>query len=114
MTIMPSVFLQCMSIFSTAASKFPDAWRLLIYGGEICEALKKYEEAFQYWDKAGEIGTYFYDELYCKASCYNHMGEYEKACAMYYEIAEKLRANHYDVEAEIAENEANRIKLILK
>lgn len=102
---------EAYNYFQKAIKKFPNSWVLYIFGGDICAALKKYEEAFQYWDKADEIGTAFYDELYCKAICYNNMGEYEKAISLYLEIAQKLRSDHYDEEAEMAEKEAHDIRL---
>lgn len=82
--------------------------------GDICQALKKYDEAFQYWDKAGELGTDFYDEYYCKASGYAELGDYEKAYHIYMELADKLRRDNYDVEAEMAEDEAKEIMLKMK
>ena len=63
-----------------------------------------------HWNKAGEIGTDFYDECYCKASCYDGMGEYEKAYSSYRELAKKLRQDYYDIEAEMAEEEAEKIR----
>ena len=101
-------------IFLKTIERFPENWLLYILGGDICEKLKKYDEAFRYWDKAGELGTYFYDEYYCKASCYHNMGEYEKAYNMYMTIAEKLRADHWDVEADMAEDTAKEIKHKMK
>ena len=50
--------------FLKAVEKFPDAWELYIHGGEVCGKLEKYDEAIQYFDRAGAIGTPFYDELY--------------------------------------------------
>ncbi|MBE6632512.1 MAG: helix-turn-helix domain-containing protein [Ruminococcaceae bacterium] len=96
--------------FCRASEKFPGSWRLYIYGGSACESLGRRDEAFELWDRAGEIGTFFYDEYYCKASCYKDMGEYEKAHELYLEIAELLRRDGYDVEAEMAELEAAKIK----
>ena len=42
------------------------------------------------------------------------MGEYEKAYNMYMTIAEKLRADHWDVEADMAEDTAKEIKHKMK
>lgn len=97
--------------FSKAIELFADNWILCIYGGDICEALKKYEEAFSWWDKAGELGTDFCEELYSKASCYDDLGEHQKAYNTYMALSEKLRTMQYDVEAEMAEKEAVRIKM---
>lgn len=102
------------SVFKEAIKRFPESWRLYFHGGEIYEHRKEYDEAFSCYDKAGEIGTDFYDEYYAKASCYDDMGEYEKASEMYLEIAEKLLADGFDEEAEMAKDESNRIKLKIR
>ncbi|MBP3294807.1 MAG: helix-turn-helix domain-containing protein [Clostridia bacterium] len=96
--------------FKKASSRFPEEWVLYIHGGEICEHLENYDEAFALWDKAGELGTYFWDELYCKAFCYEKLGNYEKALEIRREISAQLRANGYDVEAEMNENWMQRIQ----
>ncbi len=93
-----------------AIKRFPKSWRLYMSCGEIYEQMKDYDKAFACWEKAGEIGTYFYDEYYAKAACYNKMGEYQKAYDMYMEIAQKLRGNNFDIEADMAESTAKEIK----
>ena len=49
--------------FKREVARFPDDWPLLIIGGDICRNLGKYEEAIALYDKAGNIGTAFCDEL---------------------------------------------------
>ncbi len=100
--------------FKKALSRFPDDWMLYIYGGDTCEALGKDEEAFEYWDKAGELGTYFHEELYSYASYYDDKGEYEKAYDIYMELAAKLREEGYDVEADMAERDGLQVKAKIK
>lgn len=95
--------------FLNAKERFPNDWELYIHGGEICAKLKKYNEAIEYFDMAGTIGTDFYDELYCKAMLYEKIGNFENAHKLYMEIAEKLRKNGFDVEAEMAEENAKRL-----
>ena len=97
--------------FLKAIEKFPNDWELYIHGGEICGKLKKYDEAIQYFDNAGAIGTPFYDELYCKAMLYEKIGNYEDAYKLYLEIAEKLRQNGFDVEADMAEESAKKLNI---
>ncbi len=65
------------NLFTEAIKKFPDDWRMYIHGGDIAKELKKYDEALEYYDKAGEIGTYFCDEMDCKVGLYVEMCEYE-------------------------------------
>ena len=97
--------------FLKAVEKFPDAWELYIHGGEVCGKLEKYDEAIQYFDRAGAIGTPFYDELYCKAMLYEKIGKDKDAYKLYQEIAEKLRKNGFDVEADMAEESAKRLDM---
>lgn len=96
--------------FRDALKRFQDDWMLCIYGGDICEALGKDEEALANWDKAGELGTYFHDELYSKASYYADKGEYQKSYEVYTGLAEILKSEGYDVESEMAEREAAEAK----
>lgn len=105
---------EAYSVFLFAIEKFPDNWVLCIHGGDICEKLKKYDDAFHYWSKAGEIGTDFYDEFYSRAMCYANMGNYAKAWETYVALAEKLRADHFDEEAEMAERDAEKMRLKMK
>ncbi len=97
--------------FLKAVEKFPDTWELYIHGGEVCGKLEKYDEAIQYFDRAGAIGTPFYDELYCKAMLYEKIGKGRDAYRLYQEIAEKLRKNGFDVEADMAEESAKRLDM---
>ncbi len=101
---------EAYKIYQEALNRFTDNWMVYIYGGDVYEALQNYDEAFKCWDKAGELGTEFYEEYYSKASCYADLGEYKKAYQLYIELANKLRQDNYDEEAEIAENDAHIMK----
>lgn len=101
-------------IFKKAVEKFPDDWRIYINGGDFSKKLGQYDEALEYYDKAGEIGTYFCDELYCKANLYDDLGEYEKSYAEYMKIAEILRGRGFDVEADMAEKDAEEVRNKIK
>lgn len=105
---------EAYAVFKEAIKKFPNDWRMYIHGGDICNLLEKYDEALVYYDRAGEIGTYFCDELYCKASLYEKLGDYEKSHDMYMEIADILRRRGYDVEADMAEESAKEVKNKIK
>ena len=96
--------------FKKAVAKFPKEWELYIHGGDIAKKLKKYDEAMEHYNKAGEIGSYFCDELYCKASLYEDLGKYEKSVEMYMKIADTLRQRGYDVEADMAEKDAEEVR----
>ena len=102
------------SCFKEAIKKFSDDWRMFIHGGDISKKLGKYDEALEYYDRASEIGTYFCDELYCKASLFEDLGDYEKSGEMYMKIADTLRQRGYDVEADMAEASAKEVKKKIK
>lgn len=112
--ILAEDYEKAYSVFRKAVERFPDNWTLYIHGGDICKRMKKYDEAFEYWKKAGEIGTTFYDEYYCMAYCYEDMGEYEKSYQTFMKLAELLRRDNYDVEAEMAEEDGMKVKLKMK
>ncbi len=101
---------EAYALFKDAAAKFSDDWRIYIHGGDICKNLKKYDEALSYYDKAGEIGTYFCDDLDCKAGLYSEIGEYNKAYDLYMKMSEIYRNRGFDVEAEIMEKYADECK----
>ena len=103
-------FEEAYSVFKEAIEKFSDDWRMFIHGGDIAKKLEKYDEALDCYNKAGKIGTYFCDELYCKASLYEDLGDYEKAYAEYMKLSDILRNRGYDVEADAAEKDAEEVK----
>ena len=101
---------EAYAVFKEAVEKFSNDWRMYIHGGDIAKKLEKYDEALEYYNKAGEIGTYFCDELYCKAGLYEDMGDFINACEQYLKIAATLRARGYDIEADAAEKDARDLK----
>lgn len=105
---------EAYAVFKEAISNFTDDWRMYIHGGDIAKKLGKYDEAMEHYNKAGEIGSYFCDELYCKASLYEDLGDYEKSVEMYMKIADTLRQRGYDVEADVAEKDAEEVKKKIK
>ena len=100
--------------FKNAIKKFPDDWHIYIHGGDFCKNLKKYDEALECYNKAGEIGTYFCDELYSIANLHEDLEEFEKAYSVYMKISEIQRRRGYDVEAEMAEKQAKECAEKLK
>ncbi len=101
---------EAYGIFKESVRKFPDDWRIYIHGGDIAKKLKKYDEALEYYDKAGEIGTYFCDEMDCKVGLYEEIGEYEKAHNECMKMVEIYRSRGYDVEADMMLKRAEEIK----
>jgi len=62
--------------------------------------MEKNNEAIEYYEKAGKIGTHFCDEKYPIAMCYRKLEKFDEAYQTYMEIADIHRKNGYDVEVE--------------
>lgn len=97
-------------VYKDAVLRFPESWRLHLFGGEIHEHRKEYDEALCCYDKAGELGTDFHDEYYAKASCLDDMGEYKEAADIYTALCEILLSEGYDEEAEMAKSQAEKMR----
>lgn len=101
---------KALSVCKEAMQKFPDNWELYCRAGQIYEDIEKYDEAITYYEKAGDIGTYFCDEKYSIAMCYRKLDRFKEAHQIYLEIADIHRKNGYDVEAEQALGYAKEIE----
>ena len=101
---------KALTVCADALQKFPDNWELRISMGDIYYRMKKYNEAIVWLEKAGEIGTYFCDEKYVIALCYQKLEKFKEAYQIYLEIADIHRKNGYDVEAEQALGYAKEIE----
>jgi tetratricopeptide (TPR) repeat protein len=82
--------------------------------GRLCEGLQKYEEAISYYEAAGQLGTYFCDDKYAIAACYQKLEKYKESYQTYLDIAEIHRQNGYDVEAQQAIGYAREIEAKVK
>ena len=102
------------SVCTAAMKKFPAHWELYCCAGRLCEGLQKYEEAITYYEAAGELGTYFCDDKYALATCYQKLEKYKESYQTYLDIAEIHRQNGYDVEAQQAMGYAKEIEAKIK
>ena len=73
-----------------AESKFPESAILHIYAGDLLRSMKRYDEAFTHWKRALEMEPEWCDAAYSMASCYEEMGDYANAYAVYNQIADNL------------------------
>ena len=77
--------------FLQAVKKFPDQALLYVYGGDLCREMKKYKEAFEYWDHAIALDDTYCDAKCSKGFCYEEMGEYRKAYEIWTALEEEIR-----------------------
>ncbi len=83
-----------------AIEKFPEEWELYIHAGDVYGFLGKFQEALAFAEKALKMRPDYVDAKYTKACCFAKMRRIEDAYHMHMEIAEDLRRDGLDVEAD--------------
>ncbi len=91
---------KALEIFTEAERKFKNSSILYIFGGDIYKRLKMYDKAIECWDKSIAIDLSFTAALWSKASCFEEIGEYEKACEIWKEIISWYEEKGYEIEAQ--------------
>lgn len=82
-----------------ALERFPGESGLLVYAGDSCRALKRFDRAFEYWEKAAGTESKYLDAMYSMAFCREELGQYGEAAALWEDIARRLEARGMEVEA---------------
>lgn len=93
-------------VFKKAEVRFSDKWEIYDIASYVCRALKKFNEAIKCCDKSYELNSEYLDAMYSKAFCYEEMGEYSQAYAIWLQIVEALKKEGYDVEVHREEKRA--------
>lgn len=92
-------FEEAEQLMVSALERFPADPCLCVFCGDVYAGLKRYEEAFRYWQKALELDESFVDALYSMGFCHEEMGDYEKALRLWENLAARLEAKGFDLEA---------------
>jgi len=82
-----------------AEATFSESAMLHIYAGDLLRDMKRYDEAFHHWKRALEMEPDWLSAAYSMASCYEELGDYANASAVYAQIADNLESRGFDVEA---------------
>lgn len=88
-------------LIKKAESKFPENATLHIYAGNLLRSMKHYTEAFAHWKRALEMEPEWCDAAYSMASCYEEMGDYANASAIYNQIADNLQSRGFETEVNL-------------
>ena len=84
-----------------AESQFSESAILHIYAGDLLRSMKRYDEAFTHWERALEMEPEWCDAAYSMASCYEEMGDYANAYAVYNQIADNLENRGFEAEVNL-------------
>lgn len=88
---------ECYVTAKDAIDKFPQEALLYGFAGDACRELKKYDEAFAYWEKHWELDSKWLDSLHSMAFCYEELGQYQKALETWNRISSVLTERGYDL-----------------
>lgn len=90
-----------------AERSFPESASLHIYHGDLCKAVKRYDEAFLHWKRALELEPEWMDAAYSMGFCYEELGEFRKAYEVWTEIADSLASRGFEAEVSWPRHRAN-------
>lgn len=96
--------------FRAVAERFPQTAELFVFGGNICSMIKRYDEAFLFWDKALSLDSQCRDAAYAKAHCRESLGEYAQAGELWERLADELEASGFESESRYPRAMAERCR----
>ncbi len=101
---------ETIGLFDNAFKKGITDWTTYYYAAEAHRFLGNYDMAIKLYEKAGDLGTDFHDEIEGIAYCYEKRGEKELAYNKLMDLARMFRSDGYDEDALIYEQKADAIK----
>ena len=101
---------QALQTCEQALVRFPEEAMLHLYAGDACRELKRYNHAFPYWEKAVQLDESLIDALFSMAFCRGEMGQFDKAAALWEDIARRLEAQGLEEEAIMPRNMAEKCR----
>ena len=105
---------ECYRVVKEAITKFPEEPRLYRFAGHVCNDLKKYDEAFEYYEKDLEFQTTILESLYSIAFCREKLGEFDKAYEAWMRIVKLLNEQGAEVEVKFSIRKAEECKAKLE
>lgn len=81
---------QALEVVTEGIGRYPDKAALYVHAGDICRSLKRYDEAFDYWNKAIDLDADYLDAVYSKGFCYEELEQYQKAYNIWTELVREL------------------------
>ncbi len=91
---------ECYRLAKDAIVRFPEEPDLYNLAGDACRELKKYEEAFAYWEKHAGFETGELSSVYSIADCSEELGDYERAYEAFMKLVDIAIKDGCDVTAQ--------------
>lgn len=97
-----------------AEQRFPENASVHVYIGDLCRAMKRYEDAFAHWKRARELEPQWMDAAYSMGFCCEELGDYEKAYEIWSGIADDLASRGFDAETNWPRSRAQKCREKMK
>lgn len=97
--------------FTCSIEHHPDTSELYVYGGDICKALGRMEEAFDWMNRGLALDPELCDAKYAKAYWYEEMGEWAKAIEVWTSLVSDLEKRGLTIEAKEPRKNAEKCRL---
>jgi len=91
--------------------RFPERAVLYVHAGDTLQEMKRYDEAFSYWEQALKLDDHFLDAAFSMAFCYEELGDYRQAHSQWTQITAELDRRGLTVERKFP---ADRAEACLK
>lgn len=91
---------QALDVARKGLERFPEKASLYIHAGDICRSLRRYEDAFSYWNIALELDSSFLDAMYSMGFCYEELERYQEAHDIWTELVRELDRRGLVIERE--------------
>lgn len=91
---------RALQVCENALRDDPYEGLLHVYAGDSCRILKRYGEAFTHWETAVALDNKFLDAMYSMAFCHGDLGQFDKAAAIWEDIARRLDERGLEIEAQ--------------
>ena len=101
---------QALDVVLRGIERFPEKASLYVHAGDICRALKRYEEAFFYWNKTLELDHTHLDAMYSMGFCYEELEKYSEAHRIWTELVQQLECRGWIIEAKYPAEQAARCR----
>lgn len=98
-------------LFLSAAERHPGVSELYVYGGDICKALGRLEEAFSWLDKGLALDPELCDVKYAKAHWYEELGDWADAIEVWTSLVSDMEKRGLTFEAEEPRRNAEKCRL---
>lgn len=81
---------RALEIAEEGISRFPEYAALYVHAGDLCRSLKRFDEAFDHWNKALALDRSYLDAVYSMGFCYQELGQYDRAHHVWSALTQEL------------------------